>query len=124
MPGAHQVTTGVLTGTDQIPGSLLIRSRNRHRGELVQAQQPGQMDRVLGVGLHPVAAGSLQFRRGHDLAPDPALTWTGLTIVGSGEDWVEFVAAYERDGRPGEMREHSVFERRGGRWVYVSGRPS
>ena len=48
-------------------------------------------------------------------------TWTGLTIVGSGEDWVEFVAAYERGGRPGELREHSLFEQRGGRWVYVEG---
>jgi SEC-C motif-containing protein len=57
--------------------------------------------------------------RPDDLAPDPALTWTGLTIIGAGEDWVEFVAAYERDGRAGELREHSVFERRGGRWVYV-----
>ena len=57
--------------------------------------------------------------RPDDLAPDPALTWTGLTVEAAGEDWVEFVAAYERNGRTGEMREHSVFERRGGRWVYV-----
>lgn len=54
-----------------------------------------------------------------DLSPDPALTWTGLTVVDSGTDWVEFVAAYERDGVAGEMRELSGFERRGGRWVYV-----
>ena len=42
--------------------------------------------------------------RPDDLAPDPVLAWTGLTIVDAGEDWVEFVAAYERDGRPGGHR--------------------
>ncbi|GAB6985696.1 YchJ family protein [Nocardioides pyridinolyticus] len=59
--------------------------------------------------------------RPDDLSLDPLLTWTGLTVVGSGEDWVEFVAAYERDGVPGELRERSSFERRGARWVYVDG---
>lgn len=60
--------------------------------------------------------------RPDDLSPDPGLTWTGLRILGSGEDWVEFVASYDRAGQPGELREHSLFERRGGRWVYVAGR--
>jgi SEC-C motif-containing protein len=59
--------------------------------------------------------------RPDDLIPDPALTWTGLEILGSGEDWVEFVASYEHAGRPGRLRERSRFERRGGRWVYVDG---
>ena len=59
--------------------------------------------------------------RPDDLSPDPATTWTGLTILGSGEDWVEFVATYERHGVPGQMRERSRFERRAGRWVYVDG---
>lgn len=59
--------------------------------------------------------------RPDDLTPDPGLTWTGLSIVGSGEDWVEFVASYERGGVPGELRERSRFERRAGRWVYVDG---
>ena len=59
--------------------------------------------------------------RPDDLTPDPALTWTGLTIEASGDDWVEFVAAYERAGVSGELRERSRFERRGGRWVYVDG---
>jgi SEC-C motif-containing protein len=62
--------------------------------------------------------------RPDDLSPDPALRWTGLTIVGAGADWVEFSAAYERGGRPGELRERSRFERRGGRWVYVDGEVS
>jgi SEC-C motif-containing protein len=59
--------------------------------------------------------------RPDDLEPDPTLTWTGLRIVGSGEDWVEFVASFDRAGEPGEHRELSRFERRGGRWVYVDG---
>ena len=62
--------------------------------------------------------------RPEDLAPDPAMTWTGLEVLGSGEDWVEFVAAYERGGVPGELRERSRFERRGGRWVYLDGEVS
>jgi SEC-C motif-containing protein len=59
--------------------------------------------------------------RPDDIDPDPALTWTGLRIVGAGEDWVEFVASYDRGGVPGERRERSRFEQRGGRWVYVDG---
>ncbi|MCD4536392.1 SEC-C domain-containing protein [Nocardioides sp. cx-169] len=53
------------------------------------------------------------------IEPDPALTWTGLEIVDSGEDWVEFVASYTRDGVAGERRERSTFELRRGEWVYV-----
>ena len=53
--------------------------------------------------------------------PDPALRWTGLEIVDSADERVEFVASYERDGVAGEMRERSRFERRAGRWVYVDG---
>lgn len=59
--------------------------------------------------------------RPDDLTPDAGLTWTGLSIVGAGEGWVEFVASYERGGVPGELRERSRFEQRAGRWVYVDG---
>jgi SEC-C motif-containing protein len=59
--------------------------------------------------------------RPDDLSPDPAVIWTGLTVLDSGEDWVEFLAAFERNGRAGELRERSRFDRRGGRWVYVDG---
>ncbi|MBZ5739796.1 YchJ family protein [Nocardioides mangrovi] len=62
--------------------------------------------------------------RPDDLAPDPALIWTGLRIIGSGADWVEFVASYTRDGVAGSMHERSRFEQRGGRWVYVDGEVS
>ena len=48
-------------------------------------------------------------------------TWTGLQVLDHGEDWVDFVATYVQDGRPGTMREHSLFERRAGHWVYVDG---
>lgn len=59
--------------------------------------------------------------RPDDLTPDPGLVWTGLTVLDSGEDWVEFVATYTHGGTPGRMRERSRFEQRGGRWVYVDG---
>jgi SEC-C motif domain protein len=55
------------------------------------------------------------------IEPDPALTWTGLTILGAGDDWVEFEAHYLRDGVVGRRHERSRFERRRGRWVYVDG---
>ena len=59
--------------------------------------------------------------RPDDLSPDPALTWTGLTIEDAGADWVEFTASYERGGVAGKLRERSRFEQRAGRWVYVEG---
>lgn len=62
------------------------------------------------------------------IEPDPALTWTGLTILdvaaGGADDEtgeVEFEAAYERGGSRGRRHERSRFERRRGRWVYVDG---
>jgi SEC-C motif-containing protein len=96
-----------------------------HRG----AAQAATAEELMRSRYAAYALGDLDhvFRTWHprtrpdDLSPDPALTWTGLTVLGSGEDWVEFVAAYERDGVAGELREHSVFEQRGGRWVYVEG---
>jgi SEC-C motif-containing protein len=97
-----------------------------HRGA-AQAETPEELMRSRYAAY---AVGDLDyvFRTWHprtrpddDLTPDPALTWTGLRIVGTGPDWVEFVASYERSGVVGALREHSRFERRGGRWVYVDG---
>ncbi|GCD91291.1 YchJ family protein [Nocardioides sp. LS1] len=62
--------------------------------------------------------------RPDDLSPDPDLEWTGLEILDSGEDWVEFVASWSRSGTPGSMHERSRFEQRGKRWVYVDGEVS
>jgi SEC-C motif-containing protein len=50
------------------------------------------------------------------------LTWTGLSVTGHGEGWVEFTAHYRADdGTVGSMSEHSLFELRAGRWFYVEG---
>ncbi len=57
------------------------------------------------------------------LDPDPGLTWTGLEILDTTEDEVEFEARYDRAGTPGVRHERSRFERRRGRWVYVDAVP-
>lgn len=64
--------------------------------------------------------------RPRDVEPDPAITWTGLSILdvtagGASEEegWVEFIARWRSDSQHGELRERSLFTRRGGRWVYV-----
>lgn len=56
---------------------------------------------------------------------DTERTWTRLEVLGHGEDWVEFDAHYTLDpgGTAGVQREHSLFEQRGGRWVYVQAAP-
>ena len=39
--------------------------------------------------------------RPDDVSTDPGLAWTGLEVLGSGEDWVEFAASYTLHGRRG-----------------------
>ena len=56
-----------------------------------------------------------------DLTLEDGPTWTGLTVEGYGEDWVDFTARWDGPGGPGEMRERSRFEQRAGRWLYVDG---
>lgn len=60
-----------------------------------------------------------------DLSPDAGTRWTGLTVLSSTNDGragtVDFIARYETSDGDGEIREHSRFARRGGRWVYVDG---
>jgi len=61
-----------------------------------------------------------------EVEPSPAVTWTGLRVLGGGLDddshgWVEFTASYSTVRGPGSMHERSRFERRGGRWLYVDG---
>lgn len=59
---------------------------------------------------------------------DGRTRWVGLDVRqvagGAADDetgTVCFVAAYQRDGRPGELAETSEFVRRAGRWVYLDG---
>ncbi|SJM44408.1 UPF0225 protein YchJ [Frigoribacterium sp. JB110] len=63
--------------------------------------------------------------RPDDVGLDADIRWTGLTISGSSDDGetgtVDFIAAYENQNGVGELREHSRFVRRAGRWVYVDG---
>jgi SEC-C motif-containing protein len=61
-----------------------------------------------------------------DVDIDPGIVWTGLEIAdivaGDVDDErgeVEFSARYQSGGRPAELRERSLFERRAGRWFYV-----
>jgi SEC-C motif-containing protein len=66
--------------------------------------------------------------RPSEVTVDPGLVWTSLevtdTVAGGHDDdrgEVEFTAHYEADGRPEAMHEHSRFERRRGRWLFVDG---
>ena len=58
--------------------------------------------------------------RPDDVRPDPSTRWTGLQILSTEGDTVEFVARWEG----GEMHEVSRFEQRAGRWCYVDGEVS
>lgn len=55
-----------------------------------------------------------------DLKPSPGLTWTRLEVLDATGDEVEFRAHHESPAGPGALHERSLFERRGGRWAYVS----
>jgi SEC-C motif domain protein len=96
-----------------------------HRGQ-AEAQSAEELMRAR-YAAYAVGALDFVFRTWHPrtrpdaLEPDPALTWTGLTVLGSGEDWVEFEARHERAGVTGRLHERSRFEQRRGRWVYVDG---
>ncbi|WP_105566541.1 YchJ family protein [Microbacterium halophytorum] len=63
--------------------------------------------------------------RPDDVSADPSIRWTGLDVLASASDGetgtVDFVARYVDSSGPGELREHSRFARRAGRWVYVDG---
>ena len=64
--------------------------------------------------------------RPDDLTPDPGLTWTRLEVLDATGEEVEFIAHFDSPAGPGSLHERSVFEQRGGRWVYVAavGRPA
>ena len=71
IPSRHQISPIIIAGADQIPGSLLLDRRDPDRDDLTQTQQPGQMQRVTTVGLHPIPRRTLQLRRGRDHTLDP-----------------------------------------------------
>lgn len=71
MARRHQIAPAVFPDPHQILGRFLIDDRDRRRGDLVQTQQPGQMQSVTGIGLDSVPSGFVQLRRA-DLTPDPA----------------------------------------------------
>jgi hypothetical protein len=54
VPGSEQIPADVFTGPDQIAGGFLSDAGHRHRDDLVQMQQSGQMPGVAAVGLDPV----------------------------------------------------------------------
>lgn len=66
--------------------------------------------------------------RRQDLKLDEPVTWLGLKIlrteaggVTDNHGLVEFVARYKVAGRAHRLHEISRFQRRNGRWVYVTG---
>jgi len=71
MPGAHQVTATVLTGTHQIPGRFLGHAGHRDLHDLTQVQQPGQMRGITGIGLDPIPGRTLKLRRRGHQTHDP-----------------------------------------------------
>ncbi|CAN5273387.1 YchJ family protein [soil metagenome] len=56
-----------------------------------------------------------------ELTPSSGVRWTGLEIVDTADDEVEFRAHYRRDGHPGTLHERSRFAVRARRWFYVDG---
>ncbi|MCC4907564.1 YchJ family protein [Microbacterium sp. cx-59] len=66
--------------------------------------------------------------RPDDVDPDPALRWTGLSILGTREGMpgdtrgrVEFRARYRAGRERGELHEDSRFVWQSGRWWYLDG---
>jgi len=66
--------------------------------------------------------------RRSDVGIDPSIKWTRLEIIatesGGPDDTrgtVEFIAHYKVQGRAHRLHERSRFQRRNGRWYYVTG---
>lgn len=95
-----------------------------HRGTVL-ANTPEQLMRSR-FAAYAVGETDYVFRTWHprtrpdDLAPEPGLTWTRLEVLDATGDEVEFVAHYDSPSGAGSLHERSVFEQRGGRWVYVA----
>ncbi|KAA0087128.1 zinc chelation protein SecC [Mycolicibacterium sp. P9-64] len=102
-----------------------------HRGEW----QAGTAEELMRSRYAAFARGDADylFRTWHprtrpaDVTIDADTVWTSLEVTDaaaggidddSGE--VEFTAHFDAEGRSGSMHERSRFERRAGRWFYVS----
>ncbi len=102
-------------------------------GPLLRAERPAATaEELMRSRYTAYAVGDLEhvWRTWHprtrpaEVTVDPALVWTGLTVLrteagGPDDDHgvVEFRA--EHDAPRGSLHEVSTFERRGGRWCYV-----
>jgi hypothetical protein len=86
VPGPHQVPAGIFSDPDQIQDCFLSGIRDGDLGDLVQFQQPGQVQGVVPVCFHPVPGWSLELGRGRNQTIDAGLP------QGSGQD---------KAGRPG-----------------------
>ena len=97
-----------------------------------RAVEAGVDTLILGCTHYPLLTGVISyvvgdadhlFRTWHprtrpdDTTPDPGTRWTGLQVLATESDTVEFVASWEG----GRMHEVSRFERRARRWFYVDG---
>ena len=71
MPHPHQISAGIVAGPYQITHRLDLRRRDRHRGDLTQPQQPGQMRGVFRVGFDTISGRALQLRRRRNEAFHP-----------------------------------------------------
>lgn len=100
------------------------------------AAQAATAEELMRSRYSAYAVGNLDyvFRTWHprtrpdDLSPDPALTWTGLTILdtsaGGPDDEtgeVEFIATFRKHNTPGQLHERSRFTRRATHWLYLDG---
>ncbi len=70
MPSAHQIRAHIITSPDHVAGRLLRHAGNPDRHDLTQPQQTGQMQRIPGIGLHPVPSRTLHPRRREHLTAD------------------------------------------------------
>ncbi len=61
VPNPHQIRAGIFAGPDQIAHRLHLGLGHGDRGDLTQAQQPGQMRGITGIGLDPIPAGRINF---------------------------------------------------------------
>jgi polysaccharide deacetylase 2 family uncharacterized protein YibQ len=53
VPGPHQITTDVIPDTHQVTSRLLLDRRHRHRDDLIQAQELGQVQGIAVLTRSP-----------------------------------------------------------------------